>query len=120
VLWSIYNTFNKEEGERNEQDTTGKELVDRKVFRTLGNFLTILRALNNKQLSWVMKYQDKHFAKTFLDNLNNNDFVSVIKSILNFNDLHEVEFFSYYPFKSRISTYKEEFLLKKVEFLLLK
>ena len=78
MLWSIYNTLDHKEGKRNEQETTGKELVDSKVFRTLGNFLIILRALNNK-LSRVMKYQDKHYAKTFFDNLNNNDFGSVIQ-----------------------------------------
>jgi hypothetical protein len=28
----------------------------------------------------TMKYKDKHFAQTFIDKLNNNDFGSVIKS----------------------------------------
>ena len=51
-----YNTFDQEEEERIEQETTDKELGDGKVFRTLSNSLTI-----KEKIEWTVKLHDANY-----------------------------------------------------------
>ena len=78
----------------------GKELVDREVFRTLGNSLTI-----KEKIEWTVKLYDANY---FIDKRVRQKTISDHSLKSTFIILNHVN-----HFKSRISAFEVRFLLKK-------